>query len=77
MKVVVLDGFLAGYGTGGLPLDPARFAVEWYDDTPPGQIAARIGDAEAVFTNRAPLTAETFAACPCLRFAAPSAPATT
>lgn len=69
MKVVVLDGFLAGYGTGGLPLDPARFTVEWYDDTPPRQIAARIGDAEAVFTNRAPLTAETFAACPRLRFA--------
>ena len=69
MKVVVLDGFLAGYGTGGLPLDPARFTVEWYGDTPPGQIAARIGDAEAVFTNRAPLTAETFAACPRLRFA--------
>ena len=42
MKVVVLDGFLAGYGTGGLPLDPARFTVEWYDDTPPRQIAARI-----------------------------------
>lgn len=58
-----------GVRYGGLPLDPARFAVEWYDDTPPGQIAARIGDAEAVFTNRAPLTAETFAACPCLRFA--------
>lgn len=68
MKVVVLDGFLAGYGTGGLPLDPARFEVEWYDDAPPGQIAARIGGAEAVYTNRAPLTAETFAACPRLRF---------
>ena len=48
MKVVVLDGFLAGYGLSGLPL-PDTFEIDWYDNTPPEQSIERIGAAEAVY----------------------------
>ena len=68
MKVVVLDGFLAGYGLNGLPL-PDTFKIEWYDNTPPEQTIERIGTAEAVFVNRLRLDARVFEACPSLRFA--------
>lgn len=68
MKVVVLDGFLAGYGLNGLPL-PDTFKIKWYDNTPPEQTIERIGTAEAVFVNRLRLDARVFEACPSLRFA--------
>ena len=68
MKVVVLDGFLAGYGLNGLPL-PDTFKIKWYDNTPPEQTIERIGTAEAVFVNRLRLDARGFEACPSLRFA--------
>ena len=38
-----------------------------YDRTAAADIVSRIGDAEIVFTNKTPLTAETFAACPNIR----------
>lgn len=68
MKVVVLDGFLAGYGLNGLPL-PDPFEIDWHDNTPPERVIERIGTAEAVYVNRVQLDAEVFEACPSLRFA--------
>lgn len=68
MKIVVLDSaaistdrafwrFLDAYGDTAV-----------YDRTPADQIAARIGGAEFVLVNKAPITAETIAACPDLRY---------
>ena len=39
-----------------------------YDRTPASEILARIGNAEAVYTNKTPLTRETILACPNLKF---------
>ncbi|HQQ40567.1 MAG TPA: D-2-hydroxyacid dehydrogenase, partial [Clostridia bacterium] len=39
-----------------------------YDRTPADEILARIGDAEATYTNKTPLTRETIQACPNLKF---------
>lgn len=68
MKIVVLDGSLVG--AGGRSWEPiARYgefvcydAVTGADD-----VAAYIGDAEVVFTNRTPVDAATIARCPNLR----------
>jgi glycerate dehydrogenase len=63
MKIVVLDGYSANPGDLSWEhferLGPCRI----YDRTPPDLIAERIGDAEAVITNKAPITEETLVAC--------------
>jgi glycerate dehydrogenase len=68
MKIVVLDGYTEN--PGDLSWEPISqfgdFTV--YERTPVEEIPQRIGDAEAVFVNKAPLTAETLCACPNLRF---------
>ena len=68
MKIVVLDGYALNPGDlswGGLE---ALGETKVYDRTPkePGEIAARIGGAEAVLTNKTPITREILAACPAL-----------
>lgn len=68
MKIVVLDGFTLNPGdiswSGFLEL--GEFIL--HDRTPPGDIIPRIGDAEAVITNKTPVTRETMAACPNLKY---------
>ena len=39
-----------------------------YDRTPADKIAERIGDAEAVYTNKTPISAQTIGQCPNLKF---------
>jgi len=39
-----------------------------YERTPADQIVSRIADAEAVITNKTPVTRETLNACPCIRY---------
>ena len=39
-----------------------------YDRTPADQIAERIGDADAVYTNKTPISEETIKACPSMKF---------
>ena len=68
MKIVVLDGYLANFDR--MPWKLAEYFpdMEWHDHTPPDQVAARIGDAEAVFANRAMLSGRVLEQCPGLRF---------
>ena len=66
MKIVVLDGYAGN--PGDLSWDELRKLGDLtiYDRTPSDRktILERIGDAELVFTNKTPLSAAIFAACP-------------
>ena len=68
MKIVVLDGYTLNPGDiswGGME----KFGeVKVYDRTKEDEIVSRIGDAEVVYTNKTPLTRETFEACPNIKF---------
>ena len=70
MKIVVLDGYAGN--PGDLSWDELRKLGDLtiYDRTPSDRktILERIGDAELVFTNKTPLSAAIFAACPSLKF---------
>ena len=68
MKIVVLDGYTLN--PGDLSWDGlSKFGeVTVYDRTPKEEIVSRIGDAEAILTNKTPITAETLAACPHLGY---------
>lgn len=68
MKIVVLDGYTENPGDlswGGLE---ALGELTVYDRTPADQIIERIGDADAVYTNKTPITKETIAACGNMKF---------
>lgn len=68
MKIVVLDGYTLN------PSDISWSGLEKhgeltvYDRTPADKIVERIGNAEIIFTNKTPLTRETFDRCPEIRF---------
>lgn len=68
MKIVILDGYTENPGD----LSWAGFEVfgslTVYDRTPASEIVDRIGDAEVVYTNKTPISKETIAACPHLKF---------
>ncbi|MCC6414318.1 MAG: D-2-hydroxyacid dehydrogenase, partial [Opitutaceae bacterium] len=68
MKIVVLDGF--ALNPGDLDWAPLRALgeCEIYDRTPVDQIVARAKDAAVVLTNKCPLSAETLAHLPQLKF---------
>lgn len=68
MKLVVLDGY--SYNPGDLSWDAlSQFGeLTVYDRTPLEEIPSRIGDAELVFTNKAPITRETLLACPSIKY---------
>lgn len=68
MQIVVLDGYTENPGDlswSGLET-LGRLTV--YDRTPAEKVAERIGDAEAVYTNKTPITKETLDACPNVKF---------
>lgn len=71
MKIVILDGYaenpgdLSWQGIEDLA-GPEGFVV--YDYTPQEEILDRMKGAGVVFTNKTPLTAETIAACPGLKY---------
>ena len=68
MKIVVLDGYTENPGDlSWAPLE-ALGELTVYDRTPADQVAARIGDAEIVYTNKTPVTRETMDACPNIKF---------
>ena len=68
MKIVILDGYTQN--PGDLSWDGFRALGELtvYDRTPKEEIVSRIGDAPIVITNKTPITAETLAACPNIRY---------
>jgi len=68
MKIVVLDGYTENPGDlSWAPLEALGETVI-YDRTPAGKTVERIGDAEAVLTNKTVLTDEIMAACPKLTY---------
>ena len=68
MKIVVLDGFTLNPGDLTWEGLEKLGEVKVYDRTPEESIAKRIGDADAVFTNKTPLSEETLAVCSNLKF---------
>jgi len=68
MKIVVLDGYLVG--VGGLDWSPVERLGEmaYYDLTTRDEdVAAKIGDAQAVLSNRCPISAQVIDRCPNLK----------
>lgn len=68
MKIVILDGYAANPRDLSWDKFEALGELNVYDRTPAHLIAERIGDAEIVYTNKTPLTAETLVACPNIQF---------
>ncbi len=68
MKIVVLDGYTLNPGDISWDGLHALGDVTVYDRTPAEEVIARIGNAEAVYTNKTLLSAEVIAACPSIRF---------
>ncbi len=68
MNIVVLDGFTLN--PGDLSWDSLKQlgASDIYDRTPPELIVQRASDAEIVLTNKTPLTGETMALLPRLKY---------
>lgn len=72
MKIVVLDGYTENPGDLSWSGLEALGECRIYDRssmTDPAEVIGRIGDAEAVFTNKTPLTEAVFEACPGIRYA--------
>ena len=68
MKIVILDGYTLNPGDLSWSAFKALGDLTVYDRTPAAEAAGRIGDANVVFTNKCPLSAETLQACPNLRY---------
>jgi len=68
MKIVVLDGYTLNPGDLSWEGFEALGELTCYDRTAPDEIVGRIGDADAVITNKTPLTEETLKACPSIRY---------
>ena len=68
MKIVVLDGYAAN--PNDISWEPMEKLGELivYDRTAKEDVAARIGDAEAVFTNKVIINEEIMSACPNMKF---------
>ena len=67
MKIVVLDGYTANPGDLSWDAIAAQGDLTVYDRTAAEDTAARIGDAEAVFTNKVLITRDVMDACPNLK----------
>ena len=68
MKIVVLDGYTENPGDLSWEGLEALGSLTVYDRTPADKVAERIGDAQAVYTNKTPITAETIRQCPGMKF---------
>jgi len=68
MKIVVLDGHTLNPGDNPWDEVAALGDLTIHERTPPEQIVARACDADIVLTNKTPLTAETMARLPKLKF---------
>ena len=68
MKIVVLDGYTLN--PGDISWDGFKKLGQFvcYDRTPIEEVSTRIGDADAVLTNKTPLSRATFDACPNLKY---------
>lgn len=68
MKIVVLDGHTLNPGDLSWEGFERSGTLTVYARTPADEIAERIGDAEIILTNKTPLTAETLAKVPSVRY---------
>lgn len=68
MKITVLDGYTLNPGDLSWEKFKSLGELTLYDRTPNNLIACRIGDAEAIITNKTPLTSETFERCPSIKY---------
>ena len=68
MDIVILDGYAENPGDLSWAPIGDQGTLTVYDRTPPEEVAARIGGAEIVFTNKTPLTRAVFDACPTIRY---------
>jgi glycerate dehydrogenase len=71
MKIVILDGYPENPGDLSWGEFEKFGELKVYDRTSltdPKESIARIGDAEVVYVNKTPLTAEVFNACPSIKF---------
>jgi len=68
MKIIILDGYTENPGDLSWDGFAALGELTVYDHTPANEIISRIGDAEIVITNKTPISAQTFAACPNIRY---------
>ncbi|MDR0396041.1 MAG: D-2-hydroxyacid dehydrogenase [Oscillospiraceae bacterium] len=68
MKIVVLDGYTENPGDLSWGALETLGELTVYDRTPAGQAAERIVGADAVYTNKTPITAADMDAAPSVRF---------
>lgn len=71
MKIVVLDGYTENPGDlswGGLETLGDLTVYDRTSLTDEGEVIARIGDAELVYTNKTPITKRVLDACPGIKF---------
>ncbi|MGI6668942.1 MAG: D-2-hydroxyacid dehydrogenase [Acetivibrionales bacterium] len=68
MKIVILDGYTENPGDLSWEGFASLGELTVYDRTRREEIIPRIGDAEIVITNKTPLDAEIFDACPSIRY---------
>lgn len=68
MKIIVLDGHTLNPGDLSWDEIASLGELTVYDRTPAERIIERIGDAEAIYVNKVPITADTIARCKNLRF---------
>ena len=67
-KIVILDGYTVNPGDLSWDGIAAQGELTVYDRTPADLIVERIGDAEAIFTNKCVITGAIMDACPNLKF---------
>lgn len=68
MQIVILDAEIANPGDLSWEELEQMGQVTAWPNTKPDEVAGRIGKAEAVITNKVPITAKAIAACPSLRY---------
>lgn len=68
IKIVILDGNAANPGDVSWEKIAELGKLTVYPRTPRELVVERIGDADAVFTNKVSMTDEVFSACPSLKF---------
>lgn len=68
MKIVILDGYTENPGDLSWDEMGKLGELRVYDRTPAEEIVSRIGDAEAVITNKTPITEDTLNQCPAVKY---------
>ncbi len=68
MKIIILDGYTENPGDLSWDGFAALGELMVYEHTPAEEIIPRIGDAQVVLTNKTPLSAQVFDACPQIRY---------